>query len=115
MLRQWLRPAARSSAIRRDLTKLLTSIRPSQTLEVAGELSDFDGKALLLWGEEDRYFTVELAERLEKAFQDAELELIPEAKTYVSLDQPETVADAISRFHSRAVVHETLGVDRISA
>ena len=52
-----------------------------------------------MWGDADRYFTLDLARRLEAVFQQARLEIIPGAKTFVAIDEPSLVARAISRFH----------------
>lgn len=107
-LKRWLRPGAKDAAVRRDTRKVLRGIHPSVTLEAGRRLADFEGRTLIAWGEDDPFFRLELAERLQRAFRRAELEVIPEARTFVALDQPEALADAISRFE----LHEPVMVRR---
>jgi pimeloyl-ACP methyl ester carboxylesterase len=98
LLKQWVTPSAKSGAIRRDSGKFARGANKRVTLAVAERLPKFPGPALLLWGEDDPFFTLDLAGRLKNCFSDARLERIPDAKTFVSLDQPEKVAAAIAEF-----------------
>jgi pimeloyl-ACP methyl ester carboxylesterase len=68
------------------------------TLAAAEKLKSFDKPALLVWAPEDRFFPIRYAERLEQGIPDARLVRVPDARTFVSLDQPQAVADAIAAF-----------------
>ena len=68
------------------------------TLAVGQRLSRFPGPALLLWGQDDPFFTVELAGRLKDCFAHGRLETIADATVFSPLDQPGAVADGIARF-----------------
>ena len=77
---------------------VLLWISKRYTLEAAERLKDFDRPTLLAWAPEDRFFTLKYAKRLAGAFPDARLELIDDARTFVSLDQPARLAALISEF-----------------
>ena len=98
LLKRWLRPAAKDPQVRRDLGKLLRSIDSKITIEAGARLGEFDGEVLLLWGEADRHFTVQLAERLERSFRNAQLIRFAGSKTFLSLDEPQRMAHEIRRF-----------------
>jgi pimeloyl-ACP methyl ester carboxylesterase len=49
----------------------------------------------LAWGEDDRAFKIELAERMARDMPNAELHRIPDSKTLVPIDQPERLAALI--------------------
>lgn len=110
LLDDWVRPGIESAEIRRDTRKFINGIDKSQTLAAAEKLPAMKVPALLAWAEEDRFFTVSDAERLAAAIPDSRLELIPDAKTFVALDQPERLAAAIAEF-----VAETAGAQSTAA
>jgi pimeloyl-ACP methyl ester carboxylesterase len=49
----------------------------------------------LLWGDADRFFTMELADRLRDAFPDARLVDIPGGRTFFPLDEPQRLGGEI--------------------
>ena len=98
LLRSWVEPLIRDKEIRRDAMKFFGAADTRDTLAAAAKLPDLDVPALLVWCEDDTFFTLELAARLRDALGDATLVTVPDAKTFVPLDQPEAVADAIASF-----------------
>jgi pimeloyl-ACP methyl ester carboxylesterase len=50
---------------------------------------------VLLWGDADRFFPIELAHRLCELFPDARLIGIPGGRLFLPLDEPQRVADEI--------------------
>jgi pimeloyl-ACP methyl ester carboxylesterase len=98
LLEDWLRPGLDNPRIREDTRKFILGISPDQTMEAARELERFDKPTLLAWAPEDRWFKVEHAERLAASMPDARLERIPDSKTFVSIDQPQRLAEAIGAF-----------------
>jgi pimeloyl-ACP methyl ester carboxylesterase len=50
----------------------------------------------LVWGQGDRIFTPRLGRRLAGVFSNGKLIEVPDAKTFVSLDDPDAVIDAIA-------------------
>ena len=98
LLDHWVEPPMTDPDVRRDIVKVLRGISKRYTLEAAERLRDFDRPTLLAWAPEDRFFKLKYAERLAGAFPDARLELIDDARTFVSLDQPERLATLIGEF-----------------
>lgn len=98
LLEDWLRPGLDHPKIREDTRKFILGISPDQTMEAARELERFDKPTLFAWAPEDRWFKVEHAERLAASMPDARVERIPDSKTFVSIDQPERLAEAIRSF-----------------
>ena len=94
----WTEPGLHDAAIRRDTKAFTVDMNKRHTLAAAEKLPGFDRPALLVWAPEDRFFPIRYAERLEQAIPDARLVTVPDAKTFVSLDQPGAVADAIAAF-----------------
>ena len=98
VLESWIRPGLENSDIRRDTRKFILGIDPKYTLEAARELESFDKPTLFAWAPEDRWFKVDYAERLAASMPDARVERIADSKTFISLDQPERLAEVIRSF-----------------
>jgi pimeloyl-ACP methyl ester carboxylesterase len=98
LLRAWVEPSATHGDVRRDARKFAMGMDKRHTLEAAERLSGTDLPVLLAWAPEDRIFPLSYAERLAQAIPNARIERIPGAKTFVALDQPERLADAIASF-----------------
>jgi pimeloyl-ACP methyl ester carboxylesterase len=98
LLEDWVRPGIEDAAVRRDAAKFIGGSSPEQTLEAARKLSGFGAPTLFAWAPEDRFFPFEHAERLARTIPNSRIETIDDAKTFVSLDQPERLADAIGAF-----------------
>jgi pimeloyl-ACP methyl ester carboxylesterase len=92
----WLRPCLNDSHICGDLAALLRQVAKTDLTEVATRLPRFDKPVTLVWGQSDRCFTPGLGRRLAAAFSNAKLIEVPDAKTFVALDNPESVIDAIA-------------------
>lgn len=94
----WVRPYLDDAGVRRDVARFLRGWRPGDLADVATRLHRFDRPVLLAWAPEDRYFRISLAHRLLETFPDARLVEIPDARTFVALDQPATLAARIAEF-----------------
>ncbi|OBK48881.1 alpha/beta fold hydrolase [Mycobacterium sp. 1081908.1] len=92
----WLQPCLKDSRIRRDLAALARSVARFDLTDVATRLPRFTKPVTLVWGQRDRCFTPGLGRRLAGLFSNAKLIEAPDAKTFVSLDQPDAVIDAIA-------------------
>jgi pimeloyl-ACP methyl ester carboxylesterase len=90
--------------VRGDTKKFISSISNRYTLEAAEHFSKFRKPVLVVWGEDDRFFTLRFGERLAKAFPDARLERVKGSKTFVSEDQPEILSSLITAFALEAVL-----------
>ncbi|UQX12065.1 alpha/beta fold hydrolase [Candidatus Mycobacterium methanotrophicum] len=92
----WLQPCRGDSRICRDLAALLRQVAKTDLTDVATRLARFNKPVTLVWGQADRCFTPSLGRRLAEAFGNAQLIEVPDAKTFVALDKPEAVIDAIA-------------------
>lgn len=102
----WLAPSRGDAAIRRDARKFTAGIDKRYTLEAGDRFAELEIPVLLAWGREDRFFKPRHAERLAAAIPDARLETIPDAKTFVPLDQPVRLAELIGEFASAPAYSE---------
>ncbi len=98
VLAKWTEPITRDAGIRRDAKAVLRGISNRYTLEAATRLREFDGPTMLAWATEDRFFKPKFAERLAADIPGSRLEWIEDARTFVSEDQPERLAELIGEF-----------------
>jgi pimeloyl-ACP methyl ester carboxylesterase len=92
----WLEPARTDVRIRRDLARLLRAVAKTDLMDVATRLPRFTKPVTLVWGQRDRAFTPSLGRRLAALFPNSTLIEVPDARTFVSLDAPSAVIDAIA-------------------
>src|SRR5919201_1815440 len=85
-------------AVRRDTEKFVRAVSKKDTLAAAERLRDFDRPVLLAWARGDKFFKVRLAERLLERLPNGRLELIDDSYTFVSIDQPERLAQLVREF-----------------
>jgi pimeloyl-ACP methyl ester carboxylesterase len=98
LIASWLEPSLRDRGVRRDTRKVTVGMHKRHTLEAARRLRETGLPLLLAWAPEDRLFPISYAERLAGDAAEARLVEIPEARTFVPLDQPGRVAEAIAGF-----------------
>jgi pimeloyl-ACP methyl ester carboxylesterase len=98
LVESWARPATTDKAIRRDLGKVTRGMDKRHTLAAAESLGGSEFPLLLAWAPGDRFFPIRYAEHLGKQIGGAKLVLIPDAATFVALDQPERLAAEIADF-----------------
>ncbi|MCT7661891.1 alpha/beta fold hydrolase [Mycobacterium deserti] len=92
----WLEPARRDARIRKDLATLLRAVAKTDLTDVATRLPRFTKPVTLVWGQRDRAFTPALGRRLAALFPNSTLIEVPDARTFVSLDAPTSVIDAVA-------------------
>jgi pimeloyl-ACP methyl ester carboxylesterase len=68
------------------------------TLEAAEKLRGSELPTLLAWAPGDRFFPISYAQRLAGEMPNAKIVEIPGASTFVSLDQPQRLAEEIAGF-----------------
>jgi pimeloyl-ACP methyl ester carboxylesterase len=95
LTRRWIAPALADRAVRRDTAKFLRGVDPAELLAVSTRLRRFAKPVVVLWGDADRFFTIDLAHRLCQTFPDARLAEIPSGRTFFPLDEPQLVANEI--------------------
>jgi pimeloyl-ACP methyl ester carboxylesterase len=81
-----------------DLVAALAGLRPQLLIDAAEAIPRFDRPVLLIWGESCNFFPITDAQRLASEFPRPTLVSVPEAKTWVPIDNPAAVADAIVKF-----------------
>jgi pimeloyl-ACP methyl ester carboxylesterase len=91
-------PAARDRRVAGDLVAAMAGFRPQLLIDAAAAIPRFDQPVLLVWGEKCAFFPVAHARRLASDFPRATLVTVPGAKTWVPVDHPAAVADAIAEF-----------------
>jgi pimeloyl-ACP methyl ester carboxylesterase len=94
----FLRPARGDRRVAGDIVAAFAGFRPQVLLDAAGAIPAFDRPVLLIWGGSCDFFPPADAQRLAAEFPDAELVPVPGAKTWVPVDAPAAVADAIAEF-----------------
>lgn len=93
-------PALRSAAVRRDVKKAMRAMDNSYTREAAERLATFERPALIAWSSDDRFFPRKHAERLAELLPRGRLEWIEDSYTFSPEDQPDRLAELITRFAS---------------
>lgn len=96
----WIAPATDDARIAGDFAALARSIGHTDLVSTAPRLRGFTKPVSLVWGQRDRCFTPELGRRLAALFPNATVTEVPDARTFVSLDNPATVVAAIREIAS---------------
>jgi pimeloyl-ACP methyl ester carboxylesterase len=98
VMRSFLRPLQTDRRIRREVAAVMRGVDKRYTLEAAKQFAEFDKPVLIAWAPEDRFFKFRSAERLARDFPNAQLERIEDSLTFVSIDQPQRLAELIAAF-----------------
>jgi pimeloyl-ACP methyl ester carboxylesterase len=98
LVASWMRPATNDHDVMRDAKKVTAGMNKRHTLAAAAKLRTTEIPLRLLWAPGDKFFPLKYAERLAGEVPKAEIFQIPNAKTFVPLDQPQRVADEIAAF-----------------
>jgi pimeloyl-ACP methyl ester carboxylesterase len=94
----YVRPSMADGKIRRDTAKFIQGISPDDLLRNASGLKNFDRPVLIAWARDDKFFKLDLGERLAAAFPNARLEVIDDSRTFLPEDQPDRLAELIAAF-----------------
>lgn len=92
----WIRPCVSDRRIAQNLATLLRGVRATDLTDVATRLHRFDKPVSVVWGQADRSFTPALGRRLAALFPNVTMVEVPGARTFVALDAPTTVVNAIT-------------------
>jgi pimeloyl-ACP methyl ester carboxylesterase len=96
-------PARRDHRVAGDLVAALAGERPQLLIDAAEAIPRFDRPVLVIWGESCEFFPMTGAQRLASDFPHATLVPVLGAKTWVPVDNPAAVADAIATFRPAPV------------
>ncbi len=94
----FLAPARRDRRVAGDLVAAMAGFRPELLLAAAQAIPHFDRPVLLVWGDDCDFFPIADAQRLAADFPNAALLAAPGAKTWVPVDDPQRLSDAIVEF-----------------
>ncbi len=98
LIASWMSPVMHDAGVKRDAKKVTAGMHKRYTLEAAEKLSSSDLPVLLTWAPGDKLFPIKYAERLARETPNARIVQIPDASTFVALDQPQRLADEIASF-----------------
>ncbi|WP_307718095.1 alpha/beta fold hydrolase [Rhodococcus marinonascens] len=107
----WFEPCRNDSRICRDLAILARQITASDLVGVSTRLNRFTKPVVLAWGQRDRLFTPRLGRRLADVFPNSTLIEVPNSRTFVPLDDPGSVIDAITRVNASPHLDVAAGAD----
>ncbi|MCW2798001.1 alpha/beta hydrolase [Nocardioides sp.] len=96
--RAWVTPYLTDEGVRRDVATFARGAHAKDLADVATRLPGFEKPVLLCWAPADPFFKIALGRRLEATFPNARLVEVPDALTFVALDQPERLAREIAAF-----------------
>ena len=91
-------PIRRDPQVAGDLVAAQGGARPQLLTDAAQAIPRFQQPVLLIWGDSCDFFPMSGARRLASDFPHATLVPVPGAKTWVPVDNPAAVADAIAAF-----------------
>ena len=97
LVTSWMAPSLHDPDVKRDTRKVTAGMNKRYTLEAAEKLRGTELPILLTWAPGDRFFPMKYAQRLASE-TGARVVEIPDAKTFVPLDQPRRLADEIAAF-----------------
>jgi pimeloyl-ACP methyl ester carboxylesterase len=95
-------PSLTDPAILADLRAFLRSVSANDLMVATGGLGAFRGRAAVVWGRRDVVFPTRDA-RLLAEILGTEVQWLDDARTFVPLDRPDAVAEAVTRVLGRAV------------
>src|SRR6476646_8681204 len=98
LVASWMAPGLHDPGVKRDAKKVTAGMNKRYTLEAAQKLRGSQLPILLAWAPGDRFFPIKYAERLAGEAGNAKIVEIPDAATFVPLDQPQRLADEIAAF-----------------
>jgi pimeloyl-ACP methyl ester carboxylesterase len=96
LTRSWTEPLRTDPAIRANTARFMTGIDKADLLDVSTRLSQFTRPVRLVWGDADRFFKLDFARRLAEVFPAAQITQVAGGLTFVPIDAPQAVADAVA-------------------
>jgi pimeloyl-ACP methyl ester carboxylesterase len=97
----WIKPCSTDRRIAANLGDLLRGVAAMDLTDVATRLPRFTKPVTVVWGQRDRAFTPALGRRLAALFPNGALIEVADARTFVALDAPQAVVDAIATVGAR--------------
>jgi pimeloyl-ACP methyl ester carboxylesterase len=98
LIASWMEPGMKDAGVSRDLRKVTAGMHKRYTEEAAEKLAGAGKPLLLAWAPGDRFFPIRYAHRLASEVPGATVVEIADAATFVPIDQPQRVAEAVAGF-----------------
>lgn len=92
-LEQWTSEAGQAAYLRK-----VSLFDESQTVEIEARLGEVRVPVQIVWGEQDRWLSVDQAVRLAREIPDARLHVVPDAGHFIMEDAPDRVAEILHHF-----------------
>jgi pimeloyl-ACP methyl ester carboxylesterase len=92
----FVEPVMHDKGVRADITRFLKAADKKDLVATSQQFDKIQEPVLLAWGEDEKSFKISFAERLQKDLPNAQLVRIADSYTFVSLDQPERLAELIA-------------------
>lgn len=89
-------PLRTDARIRDDLSAFLRTIDPKDLARVTPRMSRVTAPVSFVWGIQDKCFTPRHGRRFAAVFGDVPFTEVPDSLTFVGLDRPDAVADAVT-------------------
>jgi pimeloyl-ACP methyl ester carboxylesterase len=102
LIASWMAPGLNDRGVRHDLQKVTVGMSKRYTLEAAQKLRGSQLPILLTWAPGDKFFPIRYAERLAAEAGNARIVEIPDANTFVPIDQPQRLSEEIAEFVASA-------------
>lgn len=93
--RSWIQPGLTDKGVRRDTAKLIGAMDPRDLLDVSTRFGAFTKPVHVVWGDTDPFFSPGFGRRLAAAFPNGTFTPVPRGSTFISMEFPDQVADAI--------------------
>ena len=97
-----LDPLRHNAAIRDDLAAFLRSVDKRELATLTPRLTKYTAPVAVVWGTADRAFRPKLGRRLAAVFDNATFTEVPGSRTFVAMDRPQAVVDAVERITERS-------------
>ena len=91
----WVAPYLSDAGVRRDVASFCRGWHPGDLVEASERMAGYERPVLLCWAPADPFFGLDLAKRLLATCPRATLVEVEGSRTFVSLDQPERLAEEI--------------------
>lgn len=95
-------PCRNDARICSNLAELLRHVAVTDLTDVSTRFPRFTKPVTMVWGMRDRCFTPTLAKRMAALFPNAVMVEVPGARTFVALDNPSAVIEAIATVGARS-------------
>jgi pimeloyl-ACP methyl ester carboxylesterase len=92
----FVNPVIRDKRVRQDAANFLRAADKKQMIETSARYGEVQIPVTIAWGEDDKSFKLAMGERMAQDLPNATLHRIPDSYTFVSLDQPERLAELIA-------------------